>query len=707
MNGGELNPLLRGQTDIPRYRDALELCINAQPLVTGGATRRPGTRFIDDEGIDTEVRAVPFVIFRSDLGVEQGYIVEFKDDFTIDFYTNEAKIAFSIASPFTNNVERIRYEQFDNVLYLVHPDFPPQELKRVTDTNWTISEFVVTLPPPIGAPIKTVSNLTRSGGTATATVTSHGYGTGDEIDIQGADQPEYNGAQSITVAGVNSFTYPVSGAPSSPATGSITAQRLIEITRVGSVATVVVGADVIGSHGFRVGEPIRVAGADQPEYNGDFVIDTINGVGFTYTVSGAPATPSTGTIVLTHIHWGTDPVGYPAAITFFEQRMVIGGTKAEPTVVNGSVSGDITNHIVGVGDSDGFEFVLAAATSRILHLAADRLIHVGTADKELNIEGGVEKPLTPTNVRIRSDSRAGTVETARPLILDDELLFITRHSKKLRGLTEKPGSESKQTAPDLSLVSEHLAALGMVTMAYQAEPRSTIWIVTSDGKLLSITFDKPHQVIAWAQHTTDGLFKDVAVIPHNDTDQVWVAVSRTIDGANRTYLEILDIGLNTDSSVVDTDVTGKTVWTGLSHLEGETVDVVGDGVVMPQQVVESGQITTPDPVKSIEIGLHYKTTIKDLPPEAPTNIGTSQGQSITTHSAIVRLHESIGCEINGEVIPFRSYGADNYDEAVQPFTGDKEASLLDDDDNGVITIVQDQPLPLTVLAIIKEISVNG
>ena len=54
---------------------------------------------------------------------------------------------------------------------------------------------------------KSVTTLTSSGTTATATVTAHGYTTGADVTIAGATQTEYNGEYSITVTGANTFTY--------------------------------------------------------------------------------------------------------------------------------------------------------------------------------------------------------------------------------------------------------------------------------------------------------------------------------------------------------------------------------------------------------------------------------------------------------------------------------------------------------------------
>ena len=70
---------------------------------------------------------------------------------------------------------------------------------------------------------KSVSALTQANGTATATSTAHGFADGDEITIAGASPSGYNGTFNITYVDANTFTYLVSSALSSPATGTITA----------------------------------------------------------------------------------------------------------------------------------------------------------------------------------------------------------------------------------------------------------------------------------------------------------------------------------------------------------------------------------------------------------------------------------------------------------------------------------------------------
>lgn len=66
--------------------------------------------------------------------------------------------------------------------------------------------------------------ITRIGTIATATTAvDHLLGSNVEVTIADADQTEYNGAQAIQVTGSNTFTFPVAGSPTTPATGTITA----------------------------------------------------------------------------------------------------------------------------------------------------------------------------------------------------------------------------------------------------------------------------------------------------------------------------------------------------------------------------------------------------------------------------------------------------------------------------------------------------
>jgi uncharacterized phage protein gp47/JayE len=69
-----------------------------------------------------------------------------------------------------------------------------------------------------------ISSLTRSGFTVMATTsTAHNLASGVEVVIAGANETDYNGTFEIIVINATQFTYIITGTPTTPATGTITA----------------------------------------------------------------------------------------------------------------------------------------------------------------------------------------------------------------------------------------------------------------------------------------------------------------------------------------------------------------------------------------------------------------------------------------------------------------------------------------------------
>jgi hypothetical protein len=99
--------------------------------------------------------------------------------------------------------------------------------KRLTDTIGTTGA-PLTLDFTLGTD-KTVTSITRASTTATVTATAHGFTSGDQVNIRGAVQTDYNGDFIVTVTDANTFTYTVSGSPATPATGTIVANNGPEV----------------------------------------------------------------------------------------------------------------------------------------------------------------------------------------------------------------------------------------------------------------------------------------------------------------------------------------------------------------------------------------------------------------------------------------------------------------------------------------------
>lgn len=78
--------------------------------------------------------------------------------------------------------------------------------------------------------------------------------------------------------------------------GPLPSNATVTITRSGATATV-----SHTSHGLANGVKVQIKGAEQQEYNGVYTITYINANSYSYTVSGTPVTPATGTIKATAV----------------------------------------------------------------------------------------------------------------------------------------------------------------------------------------------------------------------------------------------------------------------------------------------------------------------------------------------------------------------------------------------------------------------
>ena len=135
-------------------------------------------------------------------------------------------------------------------------------------------------------------------GKVTATVTAHGYGTGDQITIAGANPSAYNGTYSITKIDNDTFTYTPAAAPGANNTSTaVTASKKTTAARATSTA-----------HGFSDGTSVTIANATPTDFNGTYTISVpflADGVTrdpntFTYTIgSGVAQGDATGAVTAT------------------------------------------------------------------------------------------------------------------------------------------------------------------------------------------------------------------------------------------------------------------------------------------------------------------------------------------------------------------------------------------------------------------------
>lgn len=140
-------------------------------------------------------------------------------------------------------------------------------------------------------------------------------------------------------------------------------------------------------------------------------------------------------------------------------------------------------------------------------------------------------------------------------------------------------------------------------------------------------------------------------------------------------------------------------FSGLSHLEGKTVAILGDGAVYAQQAVTAGLIILDYPAMLVEIGLPYVSTLVPNRPEVAYGGSTLQGFKTRIAKATVRVSDSLGGIINGTTEPIRT-PADLMGQIPALKSEDLVLeNLADDIDQPYLVIQQAQPLPLTVILV--------
>jgi hypothetical protein len=429
--------------------------------------------------------------------------------------------------------------------------------------------------------------------------------------------------------------------------------------------------------------------------------------------------------------------GYPSTGTLYQQRLWVGKTKKYPQTIFGSRTGLYLDFTKGDKDTDACIFEIASDTvNPISFLSSSRELVILTYGGEFTMSGGNDTAITPTNVRIKPQSTYGS-KGVRPLTVGKETLFVQRSGRKLRAMSYQLAVDAN-VAPDLTALAEHItAAGGIVDMAYQQEPDGIVWLVLGDGTLASCTLDREQSVTGWARHYTQGAFESVSVIPNGGADQVWFIVRRRVGGTTTVrYVEWMDpdfepmlpgaalgpgdfppyaeatvYGCTVDAGKVF-DNPGSATLTGLGHHEGATVDCVADGCNMGTFVVTGGQITLPRIPSRALVGLHFRSTVTMLTPEAGTGAGSAQGNSMSAREITMRFLNTVGARVyDGEGreqrVPWRHFGQGVLNQPPPVFTGLVHIEAMGwDRGKCEMSVVQDEPLPMHLLSVVRKISIN-
>jgi hypothetical protein len=298
----------------------------------------------------------------------------------------------------------------------------------------------------------------------------------------------------------------------------------------------------------------------------------------------------------------SDLEGYPTSNRLYEGRLWFAGQNN----MWGSVSDAFSSFDRDIeGDSKSiFKTVGFGPVESIYWLADSSRLIMGLASDEISVRSSsFGEVLTQNNINLKPGSSQGAAPTS-PLRIDESIYFSQRSKVKLIKAEYASGSDSHK-AIDLMTLNQDICSAGIKRMAVSRQPETRIFIVLDDGSMRVYLMDEAESVAAWSRLTIkDGLAEDVVTLPGLGEDRVYVVVNRS----GTRYLEkMADVGdyieFHTDSFKAYTS-PGTTI-TGLSHLNGSSVNVWADNQDRGEFTVSSGEITVPTSWTDVTVGLKY------------------------------------------------------------------------------------------------------
>jgi len=664
FTGGEWSPSLYGRTDLDVYPTAARLVKNFIPHVHGGVSNRGGLRYLDDAYSSSHASIlIPFTF-----SVVQKYFLEFsnykmrilmdgglvRDDVTDDIV--------EIDTPYSSDdLALLTFTQSADVMYLFHPSFQERKLTRSAHDSWNL--VALTYTASISAP----TELTRSVGSGT----DYNY-----VVTAVTEDGEESVASSAAAADPGDTLTWEAG----------TAAKYYNIYKDGNQG---------GTYGW-------IGQSDSK----------------TFTEPSGGITPDYTTVppVLENPFDGSGR--YPAVGEFYKQRLLRARSNQKPDTVFASAIGSFENmnRSYPRRPDEAWSITLNAKQVNEVRWM------VPLSDLIIGTTGGEWRMYTPAGDEtgipaVERQSNWGS-HTLAPVVIGSSILFVDITSNTVRDLAYS-FEVDHYDSDDLTLMARHLFdRKEIVSWAFQQNPEPILWVVFDDGTLSGLTYYKKQRVWGWHQHTTEGYFESVACQPSGDStsDMVYFVVRRTINGSTVRYIEQLDPGMSTgdieDAFFVDSGLSysgeATDTFSGLDHLEGETVVAFADGVVLSGLVVSSGSVTLPVTASTVHIGLSYTSDLETLDFEPVGSSETLQDKYRSIDSVVVRLKDSRAFwagpdEDHLNEAPVRTDEA--YGEAVPLLNGDVELLLEPNEaDVARLYVRNSDPVPLTILSVCVRMS---
>lgn len=673
FSAGIISTELFSRIDFSKLSSGVKQCENWEIRPAGGAAYRTGTKFICEvKNSASEVNMIEFSESR-----EKGYALEFGNNY-IRFYKNGQRIEnngtpVEVATTYTSSeIADLKYAQYKNQMYIVHPNHKPAILTRNSDTSWSLVDMVFN--PTVPA----ISSVTIT-----------------------AMTPK----ESSTVVNYDRWQYAVSVEDPDGHEGMATKSNIItsDIDLLNQHIKVAFSAPDGVSSGYNFIIYRIYRGEFFFVYKLPFVTGTSN-----YELEDLSFTPDTTRSIKEEFK-AFNNSNYPAAIGFWNQRLVFANTPKKPNAIYGSAVGvfdDFTTTILNRAD-ESFELELNSGTAdEITDLVPMDDLIIKTQSKIWRVVG-----TSPANMQAYIESYSGS-SGIRPYVYKKSILYVDSSKNTVSNFIYSYELNGYVGQNLDTLCRDLLDGHTIKSISFRDTPYGIMYAIRDDGVLLGLTYLKEENIYAWHKHTTDGKFLNVCAVDRPIYDQVYVVVQRGdkkyvemfmdhitvaqdvndswhLDCASRhvettpyyawasedetiiytasatpsagatVYSDLMETSAGTVTSYADGIVTFNGVEydrysdadghkqvesvSGLSRFNGKKVSVMADGNEYENVPVTDGVLELERPASNILVGLPYTGILEPIPVDIKfQDSGTTVGLNRRIDKATIRYFRTRG-----------------------------------------------------------------
>ena len=515
-----------------------------------------------------------------------------------------SSVLYKIATPWViDDIALLKFAQSADVMSFVHPNYPPYDLARITDTDWTLTqtsfEADIASPNITSATATVQPNSSLSPPTlpaAYAYVVTAVNANGQESiasnigNITNAVDMSVTAGSNIinwnTVAGAQ--YYNVYRAPTSYNTdpGNTAVALPVPLGAIFSFVGLSYGTQFVDSN--IIADATQVPPIHKnPFASGPIIGASPSATGHGYTTATVSITTATGSgaiiipiivsggvtgYIITNAGENYQPSDFatvagdgtgaglnivigpttgnnPGVVAYFQQRRVYANTLNQPDTYFMSKPGFFTNFDSGIPvqpDDAITGTPWAQQVNGIQWLLAEPgglVTLTGGGAWQVSGPGGSALnpvPITPSGQQATPQMFAGISQSIQPIPIYTDILFVQAKGNIVRDMVYNYFTNN-YAGQDQTVLSSHLFTVGEINQwAWSEEPYKVVWAIRCDGVMLSFTYLKEQEVYGWARHDTLGSFASITVVTEPPIDAVYVVVLRNTPLGPFYYIERMD-----------------------------------------------------------------------------------------------------------------------------------------------------------------------